>query len=385
MRQRLRQLLTGKTCSHPGLAYTTYAPVAEHGEDRGKVDRDSIEAWLGELSRSRPCADFYPLAYERWAATLASCPRQEVESVSPLLVGAGLVSATDVGLQVHRTYGVPYLPGSSLKGLLCHYLDATYGPDQPREEPSTAARDPARVRFQAPKIESGRVLWGAGELYGWLFGQPEADGGLQSASRGHLVFCDALPVPPRRPEDARWFTPEVLTVHQRKYYSTGGAQAPCDYDQPNPVSFLTVAPKVKFLLAIEGPIEPAKWALARLVEALAAWGLGAKASSGYGRFRAGREARVVVRSSHGEDLEKLLRGLGGPSKPTHEDVIDLLATQLLPKLRSIAPGSGDERGLLVRRVQSWIANQSGASKNARAKVNAWLDGELAKIWPVGGG
>jgi CRISPR-associated protein Cmr6 len=59
----------------------------------------------------------------------------EVELLSRLLVGHGTQSPTEVGLTTHRTWGVPVVPGTALKGLLSHYVDAVYGPRDPKLHP----------------------------------------------------------------------------------------------------------------------------------------------------------------------------------------------------------------------------------------------------------
>jgi len=50
------------------------------------------------------------------------------------------------------------------------------------------------------------------------------------------------------------------------------------------VSFLTVKPGLKFLIALSGPKEWTDLALELLKKALILWGVGGKTSSGYGRF-----------------------------------------------------------------------------------------------------
>jgi hypothetical protein len=75
---------------------------------------------------------------------------------------------------------------------------------------------------------------------------------------------------------------DVLTVHQRRYYESGGEQWPGDFDDPNPVSFLTVAPGGCFRVALElAPGAKGGRALLEragryLTEALKEWGLGGK-------------------------------------------------------------------------------------------------------------
>jgi CRISPR-associated protein Cmr6 len=122
-----------------------------------------------------------------------------------------------------------------------------------------------------------------------LFGAPDAiDAG---ASAGSIIFHDALYVPLTSAPD-RPFAVDVLTVHQKDYYNSAGKTWPNDFDNPNPVSFLTVRPKTKLLFAVSEqpdsmPEGSPSWAelVERLLrDALSQWGIGGKTSAGYGRL-----------------------------------------------------------------------------------------------------
>jgi len=239
------------------LAYTSWAPTDESGD----VPVGERAQWLKKLAEITVSKD-YAVAFERWKESVTKTGASaEVETTSRLLVGHGNDSATDVGLSLHYTWGVPLIPGSALKGLAAHYVDAVYGGD--RGAPAPYAADPP------------------GEAYRALFGSPEIDGA--EGSGGKIVFHDALYVPNSAPGD-RPFAVDVLTVHQVKYYNTSGASWPNDCDEPKPVQFITVRPKVRLLLAIDGPPTGVKIAMRLLKESLAQWGAGGKTSSGYGRF-----------------------------------------------------------------------------------------------------
>jgi CRISPR-associated protein Cmr6 len=202
-------------------------------------------------------------------------------------------------LTVHHTWGVPVIPGSALKGLLNHYVDAVYGPavtgmhpmdpDFPQEE-----RD--RAPFRGVTWAGKRIEHGPGEVHRALFGAPRAksDRLFQAFGAGetvgHVMFHDALFVPEGVGEQP--FAVDVLTVHQRSYYGQARKQAgsnecplPNDYDDLNPVSFLTVRPDTRFLVAMSGPSEWTQLAFGLLRDALIEWGVGGKTTSGYGHIR----------------------------------------------------------------------------------------------------
>jgi CRISPR-associated protein Cmr6 len=276
MRSVILNALQGARCSHFGHAYDLFAPPP--GSD-GKVNPQLRDAWLACCEQVDIAAD-YAQFYERWnhSFSAAECTMREVAlaPASRLLIGHGNRSGSDVGLTVHRTWGVPVLPGSALKGLTAHYVDAVYGD---REEPE-------RRQWLGPTWTSGRVRAGdgAGAAFAGLFGAPEVDGEENSARRGLVEFHDALYVPGS--SHAKPFSRDVLTVHQKQYYDSQGKSWPNDWDSPNPVGFITVRPGTSFLLVLTGPRDWREHAMSLLLAALAEWGIGGKTSAGYGRLQA---------------------------------------------------------------------------------------------------
>lgn len=274
----------GAVPSHAGLAYSRWAPppvMLKEGAEQGAEERN---LWLDRVARCREPKD-YAKAYWRWEASLSGPDTVcfKVEALERVLVGHGNPSPVEVGLTLHHTWGVPVLPGSALKGLTAGYVEAVYGPDPGREERE-------RELFRGVEWEGSRMVRGPGTVYRRLFGAPDVTGpgGHEGASQGEVVFHDALWVPAQgKPMLAR----DVLTVHQRGYYASGGETWPGDFDDPNPVAFLTVAPGACFLVAlsvapeVRGGRELLARAARYLKEALGDWGVGGKTAAGYGRFK----------------------------------------------------------------------------------------------------
>lgn len=286
MRQVLQSLGVPE---HIGLAYDAWAPV---GMDGSVADADR-PAWLSKLTRLAISPD-YAHAFERWKASLGAPGGRafELVLVGRLLVGHGNASAVDVGMTVHHTWGVPVIPGSAVKGLLAHFVDAVYGPDAPDVPPweqPEAERD--RARYQGVTWHGRRIERGPGEVYRALFGAPDAEKdaamrehGLEAgASVGLVAFHDALYVPQSAPDD-KPFAADVLTVHQKGYYNSLGQSWPNDYDSPRPVAFLTVRPGTRMLVALSGPPDWTELSERLLRDALEKWGVGGKTSAGYGRL-----------------------------------------------------------------------------------------------------
>jgi CRISPR-associated protein Cmr6 len=273
MRNVIRRKVSAGDASHFGHAYDVLAPPPL---GVGTPDVAAREAWFGHCEAIAISPD-YALFYQRWKASFSDTAElHEVTAKARLLIGHGNPSGSDVGLSVHHTWGVPVLPGSALKGMLAHYVDAVYGADDPAQ--------PGRRGWRGPTWTDRRVRQGdgAGANFAALFGGPEVDNEEGSGRRGFVEFHDALYVPDRGRELP--FARDVLTVHQKPYYDSAGTAFPTDWDSPNPVGFITVRPKTRFLLALSGDGDWPKLAMTLLLAALKEWGIGGKTTAGYGRL-----------------------------------------------------------------------------------------------------
>ncbi|MGQ9588959.1 MAG: type III-B CRISPR module RAMP protein Cmr6 [Planctomycetota bacterium] len=299
--------------AHLGLGYETWAPIAEDG----KVADTDRAHWLDTLCNQKVNQD-YAQAFERWRASFRRDGDRffELAVASRLLVGHGNPSATDVGLTIHRTWGTPMIPGSALKGMLAHYVDAVYGPESLSGDESEAPADEKeRFRYRGPVRRGTRVLRGPGDVYRAIFGAPDADqddedrssGRQAGAASGRVTFHDALYVPGSAPSDQP-FARDVITVHQKTYYDSAGRSWPNDYDDPNPVAFLTVRRGVRFLLVLSGPPDWTELARKLLIDALRDWGVGGKTSSGYGRLLPPGEVQEIPSLPASERGQQVLRG-----------------------------------------------------------------------------
>lgn len=163
-----------------------------------------------------------------------------------LIAGTGRSHPIEVGFAWHHTLGVPYIPGSDLKGIVKTWAEEWLGEND--EQKKKRIRD----------------ILGAQD------------------NAGAVVFLDALPTKPVT------LKADVMTPHYGEYYR--GETPPGDWLSPNPIPFLTVADKQEFLFAVV-PSDPkhgecCKPAIKLLQQALAELGAGAKTAAGYGRFGA---------------------------------------------------------------------------------------------------
>jgi CRISPR-associated protein Cmr6 len=181
-------------------------------------------------------------------------------SISPFATGLGWEHPNENGFAFLDPYGLPYLPGSGVKGVL-----------------RQAARELAEGEF--------------GDTGGWtkpviiaLFGSDDTD----NPSQGALRFWDVIPVLAGDKLEV-----DILNPHYGEYYR--GNSTPHDAGQPVPVFFLTVPPKSHFYFRVD-LIAPSRlsedlrkdWKdlLQAAFEHAFDWlGFGAKTAVGYGAMK----------------------------------------------------------------------------------------------------
>ncbi len=193
---------------------------------------------------------------------------------------------------------------------------------------------------------------GPGEVYRRLFGAPDADDG-SVASRGEVVFHDALWVPDEG-EGARLpLARDILTPHHTAYYTGKDRPLPNDYEDPIPVAFLTVKRETRFVAALTGSDdELVEAARCCLLDALDLWGIGGKTAAGYGRVeevggKGSRKARAARRRAPGLGaLEAEIRqAVAG--KPGLQ-VLEAIEGQWIGKLEELAAQAPEDARRIVR-------------------------------------
>ncbi len=83
-----------------------------------------------------------------------------------------------------------------------------------------------------------------------------------------VTFFDAMPLPNKNK-----LFPDVITVHHEDYYQIG-ADPPADWDNPNPVPFLSA--NGRYLIGLAGPEEWVNAAFSILAYSLETVGVGSK-------------------------------------------------------------------------------------------------------------
>lgn len=241
--------------SHPSLFFEGFVADLFSGDGKSKHFERVFET---DLKVPEGYSTFFE-SFRNEITALPPCTRTAKASAkSRLAIGLGGESVLETSITLHRAWGVPYLPGSALKGL--------------------AARAARQQLEEWWKRDS--------EEYRILFGSVE--------DAGHVTFHDALWIPFKEDGETLPSVPllaDVMTVHHRDYYGgdrhSGDVAPPADWDDPNPVSF--VSAHGSYLVALTGPEAWLDVAFTILAGALEHDGLGAKTAAGYGRMTLKRQ------------------------------------------------------------------------------------------------
>src|SRR5437667_12057289 len=108
--------------THAGLWLDKYILNQEREE---KKSRRALVNEVADL----PEVPEYIAFYARWQEMLKQCGAQQrkVRVRGRMVVGLGSESVLEASISLHRTYGVPYIPGSALKGLAASYAHHRLG------------------------------------------------------------------------------------------------------------------------------------------------------------------------------------------------------------------------------------------------------------------
>lgn len=243
---------------------TTNASLWLHKFIRDQESGGESRRLLVQETAGIPQPEFYLSWFNRWKKSLEECGARcrEAEVIGRMVIGLGEDSVLETSITLHHTLGVPYIPGTALKGLATAFARQQLGDD-----------------------------WSVGQIngaYSIMFGNTD--------NEGYVTFFDAMPLPNKSE-----LLPDVITVHHVEYYNDG-TLPPADWDSPNPVPFLSA--NGRYLLALLGPEEWVEAAFDILTYALETYGAGAKTSSGYGRLKVAKQSLV---SSGQREVDSLIR------------------------------------------------------------------------------
>ena len=206
-------------------------------------------------------------------------------------VGGGGASVYETGMTLHHVYGFPYIPATSIKGTLRSWIIT-----------EIFSIDLAEGKVDLKHAED-RAL--KNPLFVYIFGSDEKSYNEQH-QKGNAQFFDAFPV------EAPNLEVDIMNVHYPEWYNN--KTAPTDFQNPNPIPFLTVARGSKFetFVGVSKNMALSNWngfeklstpmqlsgehtlldlIYAWLTSALTSHGIGAKTAVGYGYMREVQQER----------------------------------------------------------------------------------------------
>lgn len=235
-----------------------------------KADESAISGLYKQSEKLFSAAgDFISKKQERQSAYIAALKEQGVrtftfraKTASPLITGLGSGHPTETGMILDRNTGVPYIPASSIKGVL--RLACAVNLARTNEQYANGIvpeNDKTLVKF---------------------FGSTVQDG--ENQTRGQLIFLDAFPAKSVR------LKPDIMNPHFGKYYS-GEHKQPVETESPVPIKFLAVQKGTEFVfncafMPLKADETCGKEEIDKLFKtAFEEIGFGGKTAIGYGRFK----------------------------------------------------------------------------------------------------
>jgi CRISPR-associated protein Cmr6 len=249
-------------CKNLGLILDKYLPQAVIKDSKNKGP------WLKSLDQTLDTEMLLAVS-QRWRTMLDKF--NTTQFTAPLawrmIVGLGGESVLETDMTLHHIYGIPFIPGSALKGLTRAYAAC-------EDEKYLVVTDQSGGKhIPSPEVEKDH------KTLQRVFGSQE--------QAGSVIFFDALPQ-----NGHVSFVVDIINPHYPDYYNSlkSNPRPPTNDQSPNPITFLTVA-ETSFIFALaprdasnKVHQEDAKLAQSWLKLALRNYGVGSKTSAGYGYF-----------------------------------------------------------------------------------------------------
>lgn len=224
-----------------------------------------------------------------------------------LVIGLGDSSIYETSMTLHHIYGIPYIPGSAIKGILRHFLVSELlakdlSDDNLNVMNKLIETDNIKALFEKGRetIKNTLTIYEKSEnnnkkiepsaklldkiMHGWNDLEKVREIFGNQKEKGKVIFLDSFPVTPPK------IKPDIMNPHYGDYYS--GKTSPADYLNPVPIYFLTVEDTAfDFYLATKkrdsdifneniGGSTIIDW----IKKVLCEHGIGAKTAVGYGYF-----------------------------------------------------------------------------------------------------
>lgn len=357
MRQHLPQ--PPAACANPGLELDRYVPTLGD-KSKGK------NAVLGRIVAAGvppSYADAFDVR-EQTLKQLDGIRLMKLHVTGRMIVGLATASVLETGITLSRAWGMPYVPGSALKGLASHTVTQRLGLVPALKAQREGRPLPPMTGDQPAHLHAHTILFGT------------------TTDAGYITWHDAWWIPDRKHPGKGPFRRDVMTVHHQEYYRNRGQHdaAPTDFDDPNPVSFLSVAGD--FLVAIQAPDTVWGERVEEILRfAFQHQGAGGKTSSGYGRGELTFLHPQVIAHHEQEEPDEQ----DAPQKPEPNLTIaaPVTAVQAQPVSPPTPPEERLPKGLNKNNAAKKMWDRAMAANTPdkiRSQLTQWRD-ELEKLAP----
>lgn len=228
------------------------------------------------FSQDQQRTSFYKTYFERWECFLSSQNATQLRAKVHwrLVVGLGSGSVLETSMTLHHIYGVPYIPGSALKGVVsCYYLEKNKDQIIKKIDEKNRTINEENKKYKKDSLSNlEEFAKKEYQEYIEIFGNEE--------KKGKVIFFDAYPTTFPQLEI------DIMNPHFDDYYK--GEKPPADYLIPKPIKFLTVAKDTEFIFAFKTESNDktlTETVKTLITEALKNYGIGAKTAVGYGYFK----------------------------------------------------------------------------------------------------
>lgn len=210
-----------------------------------------------------------------------------------MIIGLGTPNVIETSITLHHIYGIPYIPGQSIKGAVRNYFLENYYDSEEQDF------------FNDFEVKG----YSFRTLYNFIFGD---DIGGDNSRKGGILFFDAFPCM----DKGSLIESDVMTPHYSKYYSSPEKYNPSDDNEPTPIPFYVLKnSSFKFPIAINKKLyneykkvdnkfaeynKLKKFVYNLFIRTIEENGLGAKTSIGYGHFYDNQQEEATM-----DELKKL--------------------------------------------------------------------------------
>jgi CRISPR-associated protein Cmr6 len=203
--------------------------------DSKKLFLDKIVRYEVLLGKVREFSEFFKKRVDKQKENLKNqnfeiiLDDYKLKTASRLVVGLGAGHVLETSLTLHHIFGIPYIPGSALKGVVrmvnfwAIVSEQNKKSDKEIQELQEQLYDKEISNSDSNDILKHKLLFGTQNF------------------KGLLVFLDAYPEVQNKQQI---FELDVMTPHYQGYYTKN--QVPGDWENPNPIPFLTVKKGITF-------------------------------------------------------------------------------------------------------------------------------------------